>query len=143
MMPSLIISVQNSVEWSNRGVATATTQFFRTIGGAIWVAVMGAILNSRLQDNLSDVPGVPAGVTSETLLNENTRRSLDPGVVAGMQEALASALHEVYFLVGLSALMAAAVVFFFPRGKASDLSHGARSATAPKEAIEASIGGGS
>src|SRR5688572_1626599 len=33
MMPSLIISVQNSVEWNNRGVATATTQFFRTIGG--------------------------------------------------------------------------------------------------------------
>lgn len=141
MMPSLIIAVQNSVDWGNRGVATATTQFFRTIGGAIWVAIMGAILNSRLQDNLADVPGVPQGVTSETLLNENTRRALDPGVVEGMQEALAGALHEVYFLVLLSALMAAAVVFFFPRGKASDLSHGARPASPTKEAVEASIGG--
>ena len=111
MMPSLIISVQNSVEWGNRGVATATTQFFRTIGGAIWVAVMGAILNSHLQSNLADVPGVPAGVTSETLLNENTRRNLDPGVLGGMQEALANALHEVYFLVLLSAILATAVVF--------------------------------
>jgi EmrB/QacA subfamily drug resistance transporter len=141
LMPSLIISVQNSVEWGHRGVATATTQFFRTIGGAIWVAVMGAILNSQLQANLAGVPGVPSGVTSETLLNENTRRNLDPGVLNGMQEALANALHEVYLLVLLSAILAAVVVFFFPRGKASDLSHDARTVTRPNEPVEASVGG--
>ena len=88
------------------------------------------------------MPGVPTGVTSETLLNESTRVSLDPGVVAGMQEALASALHEVYILVVLSAVMAATVVLFFPRGKASDLSHSGRAASAAKDAVEVSVGGG-
>jgi hypothetical protein len=90
------------------------------------------------------VPGVPSGVTSETLLNQDTRSSLDAGVLGGMQEALANALHEVYLLILLSALLAAAVVFFFPRGKASDLSHtGQASAAAAKEAVEAGVGGGS
>src|SRR5207302_6258657 len=33
MSTAFIISVQNAVPWNVRGVATATTQFFRTIGG--------------------------------------------------------------------------------------------------------------
>ena len=64
----------------------------------------GRDLTSQLQSNLADVPGVPTGITSQTLFKENTRRNLDPGVLSGMQEALANALHEVYSLVLLSAI---------------------------------------
>src|SRR6266567_4409068 len=45
---AFIIAVQNAVPWKLRGVATASTQFTRTIGGTIGVAVMGTILNAQM-----------------------------------------------------------------------------------------------
>ena len=43
----LIVAVQNSVERSELGVATATTGFFRALGGAIGAAVLGAVFAAR------------------------------------------------------------------------------------------------
>ncbi len=42
------LAVQNAVPWSQRGVATASTQFTRTIGGTVGVAIMGTILNAQM-----------------------------------------------------------------------------------------------
>jgi EmrB/QacA subfamily drug resistance transporter len=39
----LVLAVQNSVERSELGVATATTGFFRALGGAVGAAVLGAV----------------------------------------------------------------------------------------------------
>jgi EmrB/QacA subfamily drug resistance transporter len=39
----LVVAVQNSVERRQLGVATATTGFFRALGGAIGAAVLGAV----------------------------------------------------------------------------------------------------
>jgi EmrB/QacA subfamily drug resistance transporter len=43
----LIVAVQNSVERRELGVAMATTNFFRAIGGAVGAAVLGAIFAAR------------------------------------------------------------------------------------------------
>jgi predicted MFS family arabinose efflux permease len=43
----LILAVQNSVDRRELGVATATTGFFRALGGAVGAAVLGAIFASR------------------------------------------------------------------------------------------------
>ena len=40
----LLIVIQSSVDWLQRGSATALNQFSRTIGGAVGVALMGVIL---------------------------------------------------------------------------------------------------
>ncbi|HEX3628959.1 MAG TPA: MDR family MFS transporter [Candidatus Dormibacteraeota bacterium] len=40
----LLIVIQSSVDWGQRGAVTALNQFSRTIGGAVGVAVMGVIL---------------------------------------------------------------------------------------------------
>lgn len=40
----LLIVIQSSVGWSRRGAATALNQFSRTIGGAVGVSLMGALL---------------------------------------------------------------------------------------------------
>jgi hypothetical protein len=122
---ALIISVQNAVEWRHRGVATASTQFFRTIGGSISIAIMGAILNSQMRGRLAEVPGVPEGATAETLLNIEERAQLSAPVLDGMQRALASSLHEIFFFVVLSAVVSFLVVLFFPRGRHQDLAVGA------------------
>src|SRR3989454_12019386 len=43
---ALLIAVQTSVEWRQRGVATASTMFARTIGGTLAVGAPGALLSS-------------------------------------------------------------------------------------------------
>jgi len=127
---ALIISVQNAVEWRNRGIATASTQFFRTIGGSVSVAIMGAILNSQMADRLARVKGVPQGATAETLLNVKERAAIAPDVLDAMQHALSASLHEIYFFVLGASLVSFAVILFFPRGRAHELAAGAQTATA-------------
>ena len=48
VMQVLVVAVQNAVPYSALGVATATSTFFRTIGGAFGVAVLGAVFANRL-----------------------------------------------------------------------------------------------
>ena len=125
MTSSLVISVQNAVEWRYRGVATASSQFMRTIGGSIGVAIMGAILNSQLSARFAEVQGVPAGATEATLLNVDERAQLSPAVLDGMQRALAASLHEIFVFIVAIACVAFAVALFFPRGRAHELQYGA------------------
>jgi MFS family permease len=47
--PNLTTAIQNAVERTDLGAATATSAFFRSLGGAIGVALSGAILTARLQ----------------------------------------------------------------------------------------------
>ena len=51
-MQVLVVAVQNAVPHSALGVATATSTFFRTIGGAFGVAVLGAVFANRLISQL-------------------------------------------------------------------------------------------
>jgi EmrB/QacA subfamily drug resistance transporter len=135
---ALIISVQNAVEWGHRGIATASTQFFRTIGGSISVAIMGAILNSQMAGRLADVPGVPAGAMADTLLNVDERANIAEPVLEAMQGALSASLHEIYFFILGAALISFAVILFFPRGQARELAVGA--AAGEPEAVPAGEG---
>jgi len=48
---ALVIAVQTSVTFRDRGVATASTMFFRSIGGTIGVGVMGVVLARTLLVN--------------------------------------------------------------------------------------------
>jgi MFS family permease len=47
-MQVLILAVQNTVDRRDLGIATSTSMFFRSMGGAIGVAMFGAIIASRL-----------------------------------------------------------------------------------------------
>jgi EmrB/QacA subfamily drug resistance transporter len=52
-MQVLLLVAQNSVDYSELGVATSLAAFGRSIGGAVGVAIGGTILSSRLDHNLS------------------------------------------------------------------------------------------
>ncbi|HYP44778.1 MAG TPA: MDR family MFS transporter [Propionibacteriaceae bacterium] len=54
-MQVTVTAVQNSVDRQHMGVATAAVTFFRSMGGAIGVALFGAILNTRLATHLAEV----------------------------------------------------------------------------------------
>jgi hypothetical protein len=44
VMPASLVAVQHAVPRTQLGVATASTAFFRTLGGAIGVAVLSSVL---------------------------------------------------------------------------------------------------
>ena len=46
--PIFTLSVQNAFDHSRMGVATASTQLFRSIGGTVGTAILGGVLASRL-----------------------------------------------------------------------------------------------
>jgi EmrB/QacA subfamily drug resistance transporter len=53
VMQVIVVAVQNSVPHAQLGTATATATFFRTIGGAFGVAILGAVFTARLLANLT------------------------------------------------------------------------------------------
>jgi EmrB/QacA subfamily drug resistance transporter len=60
-MVPMLIAVQSAVPRTQLGVATSLTQFFRAVGGAIGLSVMGAVMAQRLHAG-SSVVGALHGV---------------------------------------------------------------------------------
>ncbi len=50
MMQNLVLAVQNTVDVSQVGAASASVTFFRSLGGAVGVSVLGAVLANRVTD---------------------------------------------------------------------------------------------
>ncbi len=105
-----IIATQNAVEVSNLGIATATIQFFRSMGGSLAVAAFGTLLANRLATELQSRLGAAgaARVDTDRLLGGGA--SVPRGLSAGVQAALADALHSVFLAavpLGLVALVLA------------------------------------
>ncbi len=128
----MLIAVQSAVPRSLLGSATSLTGFFRTIGGAVGVAVMGVAMSHGLERDLGAVIGnAPAPLRDslrwvaahpDLVVNPLTRGGLGDDVLSQMRPALAHAVGGV-FTVGL-AIAAAALLsaFLVPAGQARDLS---------------------
>ncbi|NUR98648.1 MAG: MFS transporter [Kribbellaceae bacterium] len=54
MMQNLVLAVQNTVDVSEVGAASATVTFFRSLGGAVGVSVLGAVLATRVTDLITE-----------------------------------------------------------------------------------------
>ena len=63
-MAAFVVAVQAAAPWEVRGVATSTMQLCRSLGGSIGVALLGALLTSRLAGALPD-----SNVDSSALIN--------------------------------------------------------------------------
>jgi EmrB/QacA subfamily drug resistance transporter len=84
-MLSLLLAVQHSVPRSELGVATSLNLFARSIGGAVGVAIMGAILSGGLGGGTRFTPGALEG-SGLTGLSPELRLNL----VQSLQRAFAS-----------------------------------------------------
>ncbi len=60
VLPTSLVAVQNAVPRHQLGVATAGTAFFRSLGGAIGVAVLSAILLASMHGGMHDGASRPA-----------------------------------------------------------------------------------
>lgn len=113
----LVIAVQASVGFSQRGVATASTMFFRNIGGTVAVGVMGVVLAGALLAGAArDVGG--ASLVARILGPE--RRGVEATVLAAISGDLTLGLTRVMWIVTALAMAAAAVSWLFPPLPTSD-----------------------
>ncbi len=111
---SFTISVQSSVGWSDRGVATASLQFFRSIGGSIGVAIMGTIVSLRMQP-LSDAAAQSgAGVSANALLDPAARGAMAPAVLTALQSGMTEAIHASFWVMLIATLAGLVAVLWFP-----------------------------
>jgi len=106
---ALVIAVQSSVGWGERGIATASTMFFRTIGGALAVSGMGGVLNAALAAE----PGMSHELASRVLSPEGVR-GLDPELLARVGGALGRGVGWIFWLIAASAAAAFLTGLWFP-----------------------------
>jgi EmrB/QacA subfamily drug resistance transporter len=104
----LIIAVQSSVAWNRRGVATASTMFFRTIGGTLSVGVLGGLLAHALESS-----GASREVVEKLLGPE--RSLVDPATVASLAGTLQQAMSGIFWVGAAIAALAFASSLLFPR----------------------------
>ncbi|MFF1325311.1 MFS transporter [Streptomyces chartreusis] len=94
----LIVGVQSTVGWSERGTATASVLFCRQTGQTVGAALFGAVANGVLASRLGGANDL-----------DSVNRALDSGGTApeATRRAIADAVHAVY----LGASCAAALAF--------------------------------
>ncbi|MGW3985789.1 MFS transporter [Streptomyces sp. NPDC004830] len=54
MMQNLVLCTQNQVEAGDLGAASSTVTFFRSLGGAVGVSALGAVLGNKITDYVKD-----------------------------------------------------------------------------------------
>ncbi|MBQ1054307.1 MDR family MFS transporter [Micromonospora sp. C32] len=125
-MQSLILAVQNAVSVRDLGAGTSSATFFRSLGGSFGVAILGAVLSSRLTTELAGrLPGALAQLPPEqraavsaggnfSINDPAAIQALPAPVRAAVQAAFVESLHLVFLTTGLIAIVAVLVTLAMP-----------------------------
>jgi MFS family permease len=119
-MQTIVIALQNSVEFKDMGVATSSNTFFRSLGSVFGTALFGAILTNRLGHYLSSNfaelaatnPAAVSSVDPATLEAIQNNTSLIKTLPAQVQTAVLDAFVHSFHIVFLVAAPVVAVGFF-------------------------------
>ena len=106
---AFVVSIQASVGWTERGVATSSYMFMRIVGQSVGAAVFGAVLNFGLSRHAPQ-----AGDLINRLLDPGLRHSLGSAELAHLGQAIAASLHLVYIIAGLAAVITLALACALP-----------------------------
>jgi MFS family permease len=115
-MQNLVLAVQNTVALRDIGAASSTVSFFRSLGGAIGVSVLGAVLAHQvtrtITQNLTKAHIPTRGGSSASALNT---AALPPVVRDIVSAAYGDATGHIFLLSGLVAIVGVlAVVLLKP-----------------------------
>ncbi|SFS70660.1 MDR family MFS transporter [Paenibacillus sp. BC26] len=121
LMPVLTIAAQSAVGHELRGVATSTTQFTRSIGGTVGVAIMGVIMTNNMtsgikdiQGNFTDIPADKLGqfANPQSLLQPEVKAQIPDKLLAALQGILSDAITSV-FVIGIVVVLIGLVAAIF------------------------------
>jgi len=112
VMPNLTTAIQNAVPQQDLGVATSAASFFRSLGGALGVALSGAWMTARLHrllptDNAASMgsSGVERSIAAISALPESQRSA----VVHAYRQAIGSTFLLGAAVAGLGLLIVLAL----------------------------------
>ena len=147
-MQTIVIALQNSVDFQDMGIATSSNTFFRSLGGAFGTAIFGTIFSNRiayyLQDNIASLqstdPQSLAGFDPAKLEQITTNTSiittLPPTIRDTVLHSFAQTFHVV-FLAAAPITFIGFVLAFFLKEKPlqSSTAHHAAKSEAAGEAV--------
>ncbi|WP_071459277.1 MDR family MFS transporter [Bacillus massilinigeriensis] len=125
---AFIVSIQSTVSWEQRGIATAANMFMRNLGNTIGAALLGGILNSRLKAHFEEnAAGKGENLSVDSvnlLLNEHKRQGMETGVKSLLQEGLTSGLQSVYLVVLIFSLASFVLILALPKREQKTINGG-------------------
>ena len=147
-MQTIVIALQNSVDFQDMGIATSSNTFFRSLGGAFGTAIFGTIFSNRvayyLQDNIASLQSTdPQSLTGfdpaklkEITTNTSVITTLPPVIRETVLHSFAQTFHMV-FLAAAPVTFIGFVLAFFLKEKPlqSSTAHHAAKTEAAGEAV--------
>jgi MFS family permease len=123
-MATLLV-VQDSLDKSDLGVATASQQFSRTLGGTIGVGISGSfvtmtlsnVMESLLNANLNNLPPsltVQIKQGAENIFRPEVQALLAPDIQKTMQEAVAQGVSMVFWITFFASLLCLILSLLIP-----------------------------
>ncbi|MCX4099069.1 MFS transporter [Nocardia sp. alder85J] len=111
-MQNLVLCVQNQVRPQELGVASSTVSFFRSLGGAIGVSALGALLGTRITHYMKD--GL-AGIGVHALGGDGSipkLSALPAPIRTVVQDSYGHGIGDVFLFVTPCVLIAVIVILF-------------------------------
>ena len=114
-MPIFVLSVQNAVPPRQIGSVTSLVQFFRSMGGTLGVAGLGAVLTHHMAAEMRTLfPSLSgeAMPNPQDLMAPGSAASIPAALREALQQVLSHGLHHVFIYGVIIAAASVAVVLF-------------------------------
>ncbi|MGW1287628.1 MFS transporter [Streptomyces sp. NPDC002586] len=147
MMQNLVLATQNQVAPSDLGSASSTVTFFRSLGGAVGVSALGAVMSHRIthyvQDGISALsPKYQAALAGSSSTDSIPDMSKLPAPLRTLLEsAYGHGIADVFFIAGCLAALAFLITLFIKevplktKGALAQAAEADAPAAAPVEAV--------
>ncbi|MEU5667307.1 MFS transporter [Streptomyces longwoodensis] len=134
----------NSLSKERSGVGSAVVQALRQVGGAIGVAVLGAVANSAYRGNL-DLDGTPQQIADAAGRSVSTGVAVaaklrDAAMLEEVRDAFMTAMHTLLYVCSAISLVAALLALAFMPKRAAVPAEDAKDATDSKDSEEGAGG---
>ena len=119
-MQTIVIALQNSVEFKDMGVATSSNTFFRSLGSVFGTALFGAILSNRLghylivgrEELVANNPSVAASFNESDIEKIKQNTAVIAQLPPEAQNTALNAFVDSFHVVFLAAAPLTAIGFF-------------------------------
>lgn len=115
LMQNIVLVVQNTVDVTEVGTASGVVTFYRSLGGAMGVAVLGAVLAATVKDKIASGLaglGIPAGSGGGADLD---LAHLPGPVLQVVRTAYADATGQIFLISAICTILTLAAVALMPR----------------------------
>ncbi|MFH8533636.1 MFS transporter [Streptomyces tendae] len=118
MMQNLVLCTQNQVAPSDLGAASSVVTFFRSLGGAVGVSVLGSVMSTRISHYASDTIGSLSPQEQAAAAKASGGGAipdmdmLPPGIREWLESAYGHGIADIFLIVAPIALLAFLVTLF-------------------------------